>query len=136
MPEPLAELLSRFAPDGTVLDRDALLVAAGRASARPNRIWAALTGGLAASHLLTLALLWPKPTPPVGPMATAPPTPQAVEKSALPDVRREATELWSLNRRMLQSESGGLPPSLPVDPMIPDGPPLHALAASPPAWLD
>lgn len=34
-------------PDAGRLDRDALLYAAGRASARPNRSWIALTVGLA-----------------------------------------------------------------------------------------
>lgn len=56
MPEPLAERLSRFTPDGGGLDRDALLFAAGRASARPGParfVWPALTAGLAA---LALAL--------------------------------------------------------------------------------
>ena len=46
MSEPLAERLSRFTPDGSGLDRDALLFAAGRASARPNRRWVALAAAL------------------------------------------------------------------------------------------
>ncbi len=60
MSEPLAERLSRFTPDAGKLDRDALLFAAGRASARPGRRWMALTGALAASQLLTLLFLWPR----------------------------------------------------------------------------
>jgi hypothetical protein len=63
MSEPLAEHLSRFTPDPTGLDRDALLFAAGRASARANRKWQALVGTLALSQVLTLVLLWPR-TPP------------------------------------------------------------------------
>ena len=60
MSEPLAERLSRFTPDAGKLDRDALLFAAGRASARPGRRWMALAGALAASQLLTLLFLWPR----------------------------------------------------------------------------
>ena len=37
MSEPILERLSRFTPDAGRLDRDALLFAAGRESARPNR---------------------------------------------------------------------------------------------------
>ena len=59
MSEPFAERLSRFTPDGSGLDRDALLFAAGRASVRHNRRWRVVAGGLAASQLLTLLLLWP-----------------------------------------------------------------------------
>ena len=50
MSEPLAERLSRFTPDGAGLDRDSLLFAAGRASARPSRRWQALAAALAASR--------------------------------------------------------------------------------------
>jgi hypothetical protein len=60
MSEPLAERLSRFTPDATGLNRDALLFTAGRASARPSRRWQALAGVLAASQLLTLVSLWPR----------------------------------------------------------------------------
>jgi hypothetical protein len=47
--EPVVERLSRFTPDAGGLDRDSLLFAAGRASARPNRPWVALAAGLALS---------------------------------------------------------------------------------------
>ena len=74
MSEPIAERLSRFTPDAGQLDRDALLFAAGRASARPGRRWIAVAGALAASQLLTLVFLWPR-TPPPG--ADAPRSPFA-----------------------------------------------------------
>jgi hypothetical protein len=62
MSEPL-HALSRFTPEGSGLDRAALLFEAGRRSARPNRLWIALTALLALSQGVTLVLLWPPPRP-------------------------------------------------------------------------
>ncbi len=56
----LAAQLSRFTPDRGVLDRDALIFAAGRASANKRRRWRVIAGTLAASQLLTLCILWPR----------------------------------------------------------------------------
>src|SRR5438270_7884688 len=64
MSEPIVERLSRFTPDAGGLDRDSLLYAAGRASARPNRPWIALAAVLAVAQPLSLMLLWPHPVPP------------------------------------------------------------------------
>ena len=50
MSESFTERLSRFTPDGAGLDRDALLFAAGKASARPNRRWRILCSALATSR--------------------------------------------------------------------------------------
>ncbi len=61
MSEPLIERLSRFTPDAGGLDRDALLFAAGRRSARPNRGWKRVSAVLAGTQLLALVLLWPHP---------------------------------------------------------------------------
>jgi hypothetical protein len=135
MPESLAEHLSRFTPDGTGLDRDALLFAAGRASARPNRGWVGLAGALAACQLLTLVFLRPVPAPPSDTRALAPPAPGAVELPA-PSLPSDAAELWALNRRLLQSEGGDLPPPVTVDSIVPDDPPLYAFAARSLAGLD
>ena len=66
MSEPFLERLSRFTPDAGGLDRDALLFAAGRGSARPNRGWMTLATLLASTQALSLVLLWPRPTPPAG----------------------------------------------------------------------
>ncbi len=54
MSEPILERLSRFTPDAGGLDRDALLFAAGRASARPNRGWMTLASLLAGTQALSL----------------------------------------------------------------------------------
>ncbi len=60
--DPLAEKLARLTPSATGFDRDALLIRAGQASARPSRYWQALAGLLLAGQLLTLALYFTKPT--------------------------------------------------------------------------
>ncbi len=52
MSEPFLERLSRFTPDAGRLDRDALLFAAGRGSARPNRGWMTLATLLASTQAL------------------------------------------------------------------------------------
>jgi hypothetical protein len=57
MSRPVDEILSRFSPDTSGLDRDALVFAAGRASARPNRRYAALATCLAVSQAITLGAL-------------------------------------------------------------------------------
>jgi len=126
--------LSRFTPDGTGLDRDGLLFAAGRASARPNRRWAALAAGLAACQLLTLTLLWPRPTASVDGVVKVPATREVAEPTTARPA--EASELWVLNRRVLLSEDGDLPPPTPAGMLVPGKPPLHAFGASLPAGLD
>jgi hypothetical protein len=132
MSEPLAERLSHFTPDGSSLDRDALLFAAGQASVRPVRRWAVLTGALAASQLLTLLLLWPR-TPLTTPL---PPTdvPLAIERneqSAPPD----PSALWSLRERALALE-GDLPAPAADHSSDSAEPPLRAFASLPAALLN
>ena len=70
MSEAFLERLSRFTPDAGGLDRDALLFAAGRSSARPNRGWMTLASLLAGTQTLSLVLLWPHPTPPASGFCT------------------------------------------------------------------
>ncbi len=67
MSEPFLERLTRFTPNAAGLDRDALLFAAGRSSARPNRGWKALATALAGSQVLSLVVLWPWPKPDASP---------------------------------------------------------------------
>ena len=123
MSEELTERLSRFTPDGGALDRDAVLFAAGRASAHPNRRWLALAGGLAVSQLLTLVLLWPRPAAPeVAPVAkSAPPVvePAPPEEPAPPSTEGTVAS-WALT---------DLPPLEPVADLRPDAPPLRACLA-------
>ena len=126
MSESFAERLSRFTPDGSGLDRDALLFAAGRASVRPGRRWKAIAATLAASQLLTLLLLWPRTTThqgadaPRSPFASAPAVALEPSSPALMDPHS-----WTVNRRFLDS-AGDLPPTASADDLVPDDPPLRA----------
>jgi hypothetical protein len=122
MSEPLAERLSRFTPDGSGLDRDALLFAAGRASVRPGRRWKGLASVLAASQLLTLVFLWPHTPAAVPSVIPAPPV--AVEPP-LPSLAPADPRSWAVNRRML-NELDDLPPPAGSDNLVPDDPLLRA----------
>ena len=126
MSDPLAECLRRFTPDAAGLARDALLFRAGRASARPGRGWVALAGALALSQALTLALLWPRSTPPAGRGGREPVSGALVEQLP-PDPPADGAELGSLWRRLLEDE-GDLPAPAVGDALVPDGPPLRAFA--------
>ena len=127
MHESLAERLSRFTPDAGGLDRDALLFAAGHASARPGRRWMALAGALAASQLLTLLFLWPH-TPP-----SIPPVPPVAVEPTKPLPPPDPSSWASLRGRMLAAE-GDWPAPAADDSLVPDEPPLHAFGP-PPATL-
>ncbi len=124
MSEPLAESLSRFTPDAGKLDRDALLFAAGRASARPGRRWMAVAGALAASQLLTLLFLWPR-TPPAG--LTVPPAPPVLVETPSPPPAPVDPGAWVMSARMM-NEPDGQPPTA-SDSYVPDDPPLRAFSA-------
>ena len=105
MSEPILERLSRFTPDAGGLDRDALLFAAGRGSARPNRGWMTLASLLAGTQALSLVLLWPHSSPPAGEIdrAPSPACPLRPRLSSLrpprrrpiPACGRPATACWS-----------------------------------------
>ncbi len=127
MPEPVTELLSRFTPDGTGLDRDALLFAAGRASARPRRHWMALAGVLAASQIATLLFLWPRTAPPVAPNFVKAPPPVVAAPPEQPAPVPSAA--WALRNQAIDRE-GNLPVRPEAEPMIPPDPPLHAFASA------
>ena len=133
MSEPILERLSRFTPDAGRLDRDALLFAAGRASARPNRGWMTLASLLAGTQALSLALalLLPHSSPPVGkstvsiagvPAPSAVPGPPAIGASANPG-------LWSARRGLLESDSHDRPAGDMT--FIDRGPPLRAFPLPP-----
>jgi hypothetical protein len=128
MSRPIAEILSRFTPDGSTLDRDALLFAAGRASARPNRALGVLAACLALSQAVTLAALGYRPAGPV----ESPPSREAVVPAA-PDVPVTSPPpadgplaVWP------QAGVGpdGLPRLSAAGDLVPDAPPLTALSAA------
>lgn len=125
MPDPLADRLSRFTPDAGGLDRDGLLFAAGCASARPNRAWKALAALLAVAQALSLVLLWPRPVPPPDGPAALPPAEVAPPPSA-----PESPESGPLLVGRNYPDPFADPPRLPEDGLVPDPPPLRALASA------
>jgi hypothetical protein len=127
------ERLSKFTPDASGLDRDALLFAAGRVSARPGRRWRALCAALTASQLVTLAILaWPRPVMPHVPIDRG--MPVAV-KNPSPAVVEEKSTLWQLRAQALATE-GDLPSPAFVEASMASEPPLHALGVFPESLFD
>jgi hypothetical protein len=133
MSEPILERLNRFTPDAGGLDRDALLFAAGRESARPNRSWMTLATLLASTQALSLVLLCSRPTPPGAglpvPVAAAP-VPSAVVEPTESDAMAHPGP-WSVGRGLREMETSDRPASDVT--FIETGPPLRAF--SPPASL-
>jgi hypothetical protein len=134
MSEPFLERLSGFTPDAGRLDRDALLFAAGRRSARPNRGWMTLASVLAGTQALSLVLLWPRPAPPAArfivPVAAvpAPPADLAPPTSRAPV---GAGLRWA-RHSLMEAET----PDRPADVTFIDrGPPLRAFP-TPPSLLN
>jgi hypothetical protein len=127
MSEPLIDRLSRLTPDGTGLDRDALLFAAGRVSVRPKRRWVALAIALGASQLLTLVLLWPRPLP------SAPAPVARTEPAVAPEP--EPPPPWMPPDRAI-AVVGDRPRAVPVEHLVPPRPPLYAFGAPPASLLN
>jgi hypothetical protein len=134
MSESFLERLSRFTPDAGSLDRDAMLFAAGRASARPNRGWIALASVLASTQALSLALLWPTSAPPTLGLptagVTAPRTPverTTAESLASPGVWSAASSLKELEAEERTAETVTF---------VDSGPPLRAFAPPPASILN
>jgi hypothetical protein len=129
MSEPLAERLSAFTPDASALNRDALLFAAGRASARPSRRWQILAAVLAASQVITLVCLWP-PTPPSAALVAPNPrteTPSNDDPLDLPPPPN--SEEGTIPAGLLSGEIDRSHP-LTAKEMIPPEPPLHAFGTA------
>lgn len=136
MSEPSLERLSRFTPDAGGLDRDALLYAAGRASARPNRGWIALAAALAVTQGLTLVLLWPRPTPPAARLplpAADSPLPSSFPERPTSD-SPDGANLWSVRHGFLGSETDDRP--MDAGTSIESGPPLRAFGPPPSSLLN
>ena len=132
--DPLIQRLSQLTPDGSGLDRDALLFAAGRASVRPSRCWPALAGALALSQVMVLAIfLWPRPAalvPDPDPIKSD--LPIVAIEPPLPPVPAEAYEprgLWALREEIIAAD-GKLPLPAPID-LAPSKPPLHIFGPLP-----
>ena len=134
MSEELAEHLSRFTPDKSGLDRDALLFAAGRASRRRHLAWPSLAALLATSQVLTLALLWPR-TPDAG-IQQMVESPQAVfTEPVAPTLATQIASPYSVGQLRLHMATLELPPTIPDEQMIEPRPPLYAFTTTIPEWL-
>ena len=127
--DPLIKRLTQLKPDGSGLDRDALLFAAGRASVRPNRGWMALAGALAASHLVTLTLfLWHRDPVPV-PMPDKETPPVAHVEPPVQPIP-EGTAAWMRRERLIEAE-GNLPLPGAVEQVTPSDGALRAFGSLP-----
>ena len=128
MSEPFLERLSRFTPDAGGLNRDALLFAAGRNSARPNSRWISLAGLMAGTQVLTLVFLWPSPTRPGGGVAVKQVTPPAQTVIFEPRAAEAVTSpgVWSARQSLLELEPEDRPAE--TDTLIDSAPPLRAFA--------
>jgi hypothetical protein len=136
MSEPFLERLSRFTPDSRGLDRDALLFAAGRASARPNRGWKSLASALAVTQLFSLVALWPRTGPlAVGrgvPLAAAIQPPEILDDSTSPQPTN--SDLWSARHHPPPSENEDRFASDVT--FVESGPPLRAFRPLPPSLIN
>jgi hypothetical protein len=137
MSESLPEPLSRFTPDVGRLDPAAVLFAAGRRSARPNRGWVALAATLAASQALSLALLWPHPTPPASPSGPAAPWTTSPGPSEPTAVRApDSPGVWTAGRSFREPEADDSPPPANAVTIVDSGPPLRAFGPPPKSILN
>jgi hypothetical protein len=135
MSESFLERLSRFTPDAGKLERDALLFAAGRRSARPNRGWVALAAALAGTQTLSLALLVLHPTAPAARpgehITHLPPSPEPATAQAANNLG-----LWSARQRLLESEPDDRSSPANTVTLIQSEPPLRAFGPPPPSILN
>lgn len=95
----MSERLSRFTPNATGLDRDAILFAAGRRAARGSWAWKAAAGLLALSQAVTLVVLWPTEPPAGPPVAGPPPTAEAPAVPVVPPPASPPADLWTAGSR-------------------------------------
>ena len=129
MSESFLQRLSRFTPDAGSLQRDALLFAAGRGSARPGRGWKTLAMALAGTQSISLALLWPQllSSPPSVPVPVATRSSSPVESRVVePPVD---PGMWSAASRLQDIETDARPAEAVT--FVDNEPPLRAFATPP-----
>jgi hypothetical protein len=121
-PDPVFDKLARFSPSPGGLDRDSILFAVGRASARPRRIWPAIAAILAVTQAITLTLLLLPRSPQVMPIqkGNSPPPAPAVEPA--PDYTPD-------NILQVGSDLEQWPKESPVADPVPSGPTWTVLSA-------
>jgi hypothetical protein len=137
MSESFLERLSRLTPDAGRLERDALLFAAGRRSARPNRGWVALATALAGTQALSLALLWLHPALPAGhlsqPSASGPAVPAAPDRATAQAA--DTAGLWSVRHNLREAETEDPSPAKAAT-LVSSEPPLRAFGPPPSSILN
>ena len=117
----MTDRLSRFTPSAPGLDRDAILFAAGRRSARGSWLWKALAGLFATTQVVTLLALWPRPQPAgtfVGPPPAVAP---AAPAEPPPPPGSPPADVWTAGSRPDVVQS---PPTLSTVEYVDPGPPL------------
>ena len=122
-PDPVTDRLARFTPNAAGLDRDALLFAAGRRSARGSRLWPVAAGLLAVSQAVTLVAVWPSEpakTPIVAPVPTNNPPPESITPASPP-----SSDVWTA--RSDPDVMASPPPA--TGEFVGTGPPLTAGSA-------
>ncbi len=106
-PSRVLESLIRFTPDPGGLNRDALLFAAGRGSARASRGWKTLASVLAGTQALSLVLLLGQPAPRSGQQA-APvaglPVPRDAWGRPPAAPPQDHPGIWSVRQHLEESE--------------------------------
>jgi hypothetical protein len=137
MSEAFLDRLSQFTPNAGGLDRDALLFAAGRASARPGRGWIAFATVVTSTQVLSLVFLWARPPSPADQFAM-------VVSSRVPESTTDEPELstvagtgiWSTRRGMPDSDPEIANPADDAVSLIDSGPPLRASGPLPASLLN
>jgi hypothetical protein len=122
-PDPVTDRLVRFTPSAAGLDRDALLFAAGRRSARGSRLWPVAAALLAVSQVVTLIALWPSERvaqPVVSPAEVNSPPPESVAP-----VAPSASDVWTVRSDPDVMQS----PAPATGEFVSTGPPLMAGSA-------
>jgi hypothetical protein len=133
MSDPIEERLGRLTPAASGLDRTALLFAAGRASARPNRPWQALAGALAALQVATLVFLWPHPE--AAPNSGPGPAPRVVDVAPPPRPPAEPSSFLVQRTLAIQSD-GDWPLPTATDTTTQSEVSLHPFSSPPDSLLN
>jgi hypothetical protein len=109
--DPVAGKLARFTPSSAGIDRDAILFAAGRASAPRARAWKLAAAALALTQAATLGVWFAGPRHDRPPVASVEQRPEVSE----PSRSAEPAPSGSYGDLVRRWERGELPPPAPVE---------------------
>ncbi len=111
MSEEVIGKLESFTP--TLPDRDAILFAAGRASAKPSPVWKRLAAVLATTQVLTLALWLNSRLSPPAEVSAPPSAEPTTAAETLPEPYFDPSSIYALSRnpeRLSRSVAVGTAP--------------------------